>query len=75
MLGLSLVGDLQSLCYSSYGSLPVPPTLAPVGCWMCQGLSEGFQELLSLLSSAYIPGTSTGLRGQQNAVASFQALA
>lgn len=37
MLGLSLVGDLQSLCYSSW-KLASAPTLAPVGCWMCPGL-------------------------------------
>lgn len=65
LLGLSLVDGLQKplLLFLEACQCPLPWLLWGAG--HVQASSGGLPELLSLLSSAYIPGTGTGLRGNK----------
>lgn len=78
LLGLSFsvyggLGGWSAKAFATLpGSLPVPPTLAPVGCWTCPGLlSRASRTPLSTQFSLH-PWDRHWPPGQQNAVASFQ---
>lgn len=71
MLGLSFsvcggLGGWSAKAFATLpGSLPVPLPWLLWGAGHVQASSTGLPGLLSLLSSAYIPGTGTGLLGNK----------